>query len=32
MATIAFALLMSIVPLPAGYAPFRPEWVAFVLL
>jgi rod shape-determining protein MreD len=32
MTTIAAALLLSIVPLPAAFAPFRPDWVAIVLL
>ena len=32
MTTILVALLLSIVPLPGAIAPFRPDWVAVVLL
>jgi len=32
IATIVIALLLSIVPLPGTVAPFRPDWVAVVLL
>ena len=32
MATVVAALLLSVVPLPAAIAPFRPDWVAVVLL
>jgi rod shape-determining protein MreD len=32
LVTIIAALLLSIVPLPAAIAPFRPDWVALALL
>lgn len=31
-ATVAVALMLAIIPLPEGARPFRPDWVAVVLL